>query len=243
VSARTQPIDEPGNFAANTSGYRATSAWLRAVLRTTQSSAAIDAPPRGGGAFQIRHLARAGPAAFAHVAERVPALDIDDHALDIRPEAHIARPPGLARLRRHLELRREASASRERDHDILHRKVSRVGDIVGWVPSDGEHERHPERDSDPLDRFEIERSLASLSTSDDRPPDPGTARELGLRPLASAADRPDVTAQPRPPLPRPRLRLGGHDGSSPCHRNLLCGPRRPATGARRSRLALGVFIT
>jgi hypothetical protein len=45
VSDLTHPNDEPGNFEANTSGYRSTSARFRLVARTTQHPATAKGLP------------------------------------------------------------------------------------------------------------------------------------------------------------------------------------------------------
>ena len=217
-SDRTHPALLPGNRAANSSGYRATSARLRAVARTTQHERDPRRPvwpAQGRQCHRLVQLPIRAPRGSPDIADRVPALNDEEPAAGVVHERDVDAASWIRGAGPELDLALVAVRTGQPQDQLLEHEVAGVGRLLQRVAAEGHHEWHAEREPDALPGVDRQAAAESaLRAADRRTTQPNPATNGRLRQRSSQACRASRRAERGELLAPAYVRLDGELGSA-----------------------------
>lgn len=143
-------------------------------------------PPGDREVLEFRLLPRARASRHTHIADDVPALDMDEPAVGVRSQADISGTPRLGGAGGQLERARVASCTSESQHEFLDGQVPGVRRCLRRVAASEGHDQWPiERDREALQRVQVRIADAPFDPAFDHASEAGPPSQLDPGPPSS----------------------------------------------------------
>ena len=193
-------------------------------------------PPSHSKVRQFGSLSVARPDGGPDIADRVPALDMDQSSMRRISQPDVGRAPWLTRLRRELERALVSRSATEPQDQLLHREMPRIPGLSVDVSLNADHERPADDEGQPLPRIDGDVAAPpKLDPGDDAAPDARLVARVILGQASPDSTLPNVAAGTCQLLGVPpgglRSKIRAPD-SGHAHHMVVGGPLPALTGRR-----------